>query len=282
MIKKDHLKRPALPKAKKALGQHFLKDQFVVDALLDMMHITPDDTVIEVGPGPGILTHALARTCKRVMAIELDRDMVHYLSQHLNEPNVHVHHGDILHTHLSTLIKPFPAQGVRIVSNLPYQISSPFLFHLVNQLDHITEIGLMLQKEVVERLIAPVGSAHYGRLSVMMQFYFQTQDGPTVPPSAFIPPPRVDSALITLTPKPLSTAERGIAHNLGNVVKHAFSQRRKTVKNTLKPLFSIHELDALGVDPGLRAEKITVTQFVSLAHANHEKDKIDKIDEKEN
>jgi len=262
---------PALPRAKKALGQHFLTDHSVVSALLDMMSLRPGATVLEVGPGPGILTRALASQCAQVHAVELDPEMITYLAKTLKTPNVKVHAGDILKTDISALTDATPETPIFVASNLPYQISSPFLFHLIEHLPLIAGVGLMLQKEVVDRIVAAPGGASYGRLSVMIQYYFDLTRGADVPADAFTPPPAVESALVALKPKTLTTTDMALAPHLSHVVKQAFSQRRKTLRNTLKPLFSSEELQSLNVDPGARAQTLAVKDFVRLAQHRGQK-----------
>lgn len=275
------------PRAKKALGQHFLTDEAVVSELIGMMCLPDNATVVEVGPGPGILTRALTDVCDQVIAVELDPDMITYLGKTLERPNLSIYGKDILKTDLAELIgleaglkiehdiahdvahKEIATvelpQKLYVASNLPYQISSPFLFHMIEQLHLIAGIGLMLQKEVVDRMAAPHNHRDYGRLSVMMQFYFELTRGSDVPASAFSPPPAVESALITLSPKALSDTEIALAPTLSQVVKQAFSQRRKTLRNTLKPLFSQEQLEALGLDPSARPQTVPVADYVRLA-----------------
>lgn len=266
-----------LPRAKKALGQHFLTDPNVVSELIDMMALPRTATVLEVGPGPGILTRALADHCQQVHAVELDKDMIEYLGKHLNCANVEIHEGDILKTDVSALASNVLSdtannadaakQQLYVASNLPYQISSPFLFHLIDHLPWIAGIGLMLQKEVVDRLVATPGDSNYGRLSVMIQYYFELTRGSDVPASAFTPPPAVESALVSLTPKALTTDDFTLAPQLSRVVKQAFSQRRKTLRNTLKPLLNAEAIQALSIDPGARAQTLGVEDFIRLAKA---------------
>lgn len=264
------MKKPnALPRAKKAFGQHFLTDHAAVTELIDMMAIPADATVVEVGPGPGILTRALAAHCAKLHAVELDKEMISYLTHTLSLPcalpNLSITGADILKTDLSALTGITPPQQIYVASNLPYQISSPFLFHMIAQLPIIAGIGLMLQKEVVERMIAVNDSSDYGRLSVMIQYYFELTRGSDVPPSAFTPPPAVDSALVALKPKPLDNAKLALAPHLSTVVKQAFAQRRKTLRNTLKPLFTGDELQALGIDPSMRAQTLALADFIRMA-----------------
>lgn len=255
----------AVPRAKKALGQHFLTDHNVVDELIHMMSIPEEATVVEVGPGPGILTRALAQQSAQVVAVELDSDMIDYLNRTLSLPNLKIESGDILKTDLAAITGVTPPQQVYIASNLPYQISSPFLFHMIAQLPIIAGIGLMLQKEVVDRMIASNDSKDYGRLSVMIQYYFELTRGSDVPASAFSPPPAVESALVALKPKPMDAAKLALAPHLSTVVKQSFAQRRKTLRNTLKPLLSSDELCSLEIDPSARAQTLKLEDFIRMA-----------------
>lgn len=255
----------AVPRAKKALGQHFLTDHNVVDELIHMMEIPKEATVLEVGPGPGILTRALAAHCANVVAVELDADMIDYLHRTLSLPNLKIESGDILKTNLTDITGIAPPQQLYVASNLPYQISSPFLFHMIAQLPVIAGIGLMLQKEVVDRIVACNNSKEYGRLSVMMQYYFELTRGNDVPASAFSPPPAVESALVALKPKPMTEATLALAPHLSTVVKQSFAQRRKTLRNTLKPLLSTEELCALEIDPSARAQTLVLEDFIRMA-----------------
>jgi len=255
-----------LPKAKKSLGQHFLKDQQVVEHLISLLAPPPTATIVEVGPGPGILTKALAACCQHLHAVELDQDMITYLKANLSLENLTLHAGDILKTDLNQFLRT-GEDKLFIASNLPYQISSPFLFHLVEYMSIIDRIALMLQKEVIDRITAEPGSSDYGRLSVMMQYYFRTKSDLVISPSAFSPPPKVNSALVLLEPRTLSDEALLLAPTLSSVVKLAFGRRRKTIRNTLKPAFDANTIQALGIDPGARPQNLTLEQYLTLAKA---------------
>lgn len=253
-------------KHKKRFGQNFLHNPRVIERIVRVIHPRPDDHLVEIGPGEAAITLPLARTSAQVDVIEIDRDLIPRLEK-LFAPyeNVTLHAADALTFDYATLA-PKP---LRVVGNLPYNISSPLLFHLLDYRDHIRDMHFMLQKEVVERIVAEPGSKTYGRLSVMMQYYCKAEYLFTVGPGNFTPPPKVDSAIVRLTPRPFSVqAEDEMA--LAELVKQAFSQRRKTLRNTLKGWAEDADFAAVGIDPGLRAEALPVADFVRLAnHLRH-------------
>ena len=243
---------------KKHLGQHFLHDQQVASRIVDTLQATPDQPVVEIGPGEGVLTHRLAARYPDLTLIEVDPEAVAHLQRHLPPPQPRIVHTDVLKWDLPGSL-PGPAA---FIGNLPYNISSPIFFQLLEQRAYVAEGVFMIQKEVAERICAPPGSKTYGILSVLLQAYFEVGYAFSVPPGAFRPPPKVMSGVIRLVPRPDPPA---VAFEpLRRVVKAAFQQRRKTLRNALKGL-------ALPASPeweawaGQRAEQLSVADFVRLA-----------------
>lgn len=254
-------------KAKKSLGQHFLIDTTVIDTLLNLLNIQPNDHIIEIGPGKGALTRHLVKSSQsfQLDLIELDDRIIPHLKEtfiqpsHTNiQPNIRLHHQDVLKTDWHS----FSNNKVRLVGNLPYQISTPLLFQLLNHRDCFQDMLFMLQKEVVDRITAPHNSKAFGKLSVMIQAYFDTQSCLNIFPDSFDPPPKVDSALVLLKPnnRPLDSK---LFKNLQIITQSAFQQRRKTVRNSLKPWRNL--LSYCHIDLNMRAENISVEQYVKLA-----------------
>jgi len=250
------------PPARKSLGQHFLHQRSVIDAIVAGFAPQPEDVVLEIGPGRGALTAALAPRVAALHAVEVDRALAARLSGRIGEmPNLTVHRQDILEFDLRALGEP-----VRVIGNLPYNISTPVLFHLLDQEPCVRDMHLMLQKEVVERMLAAPGSKTYGRLSVMLQQRCFGELVLRVAPGAFTPPPAVQSAVVALRsgappPYPVHDPRRFAA-----IVRQAFGQRRKTLRNALKGLVAETELTASGIAPDSRAEQVSVAQFAALAN----------------
>jgi 16S rRNA (adenine1518-N6/adenine1519-N6)-dimethyltransferase len=244
-------------RARKRFGQHFLHDPGILDRIVRAIAPAPDDVMVEIGPGLGALTRPLLMRLRHLHVVELDRDLALRL-EHEFPAELTVHATDVLKFDFGALPAPF-----RVVGNLPYNISSPILFHLVAFADRIRDCHFMLQKEVVLRMAAPPGSPDYGRLSVMLQSTFDIGRLFDVPSGAFRPPPKVESAVVRMIPvaKPLER-DHGM---FAEVVRQAFTQRRKTLRNALRSLVSADDLTALGIDPGLRPEMLTVEQFARIA-----------------
>ncbi|MEO8123049.1 MAG: 16S rRNA (adenine(1518)-N(6)/adenine(1519)-N(6))-dimethyltransferase RsmA [Burkholderiales bacterium] len=246
--------------ARKRFGQHFLTDEFVIGAIVDAIAPQPGDAMVEIGPGLGALTGPLAARCGILTVIELDRDLAARLRR---RDELYVIESDVLRVDFGELARQF-GRPLRVVGNLPYNISTPILFHLLEHVDHIADQHFMLQKEVVARMAAAPGSKTYGRLSVMLQWRYAIDALLDVPPEAFEPPPRVDSAVVRMRPLP---AEPGIdAALLGQIVTLAFSQRRKVLRNTLGPWLASHGY-AGGFDLARRAEEVPVAEYLSLTRA---------------
>jgi 16S rRNA (adenine1518-N6/adenine1519-N6)-dimethyltransferase len=264
---------------RKRFGQHFLHDQGILRRIVESVAPQPDDRLIEIGPGEGALTLPLLRAAGSLTAIELDRDLIEPLqarAQGLGK--LSIISADVLTVDFSALAagsplrvgpsRPSMASGalalLRIVGNLPYNISTPILFHCLQHASAIRDMHFMLQKEVVERMAAPPGSKVYGRLSVMLQLRCTVQPLFRVPPGAFRPPPKVDSAVVRLTPLPPAALPQGDFSVIERVVRAAFGQRRKTLSNALSGVATAVEIEAAGIDPRARAEQLAPSAFVAL------------------
>jgi len=221
--------------------------------------------MVEIGPGLGALTQPLARTLEHLHVIELDRDIVAQLRESYTGGNVTIHEGDALKFDFTAL-----DACLRVVGNLPYNISTPLLFHLASQIECVRDIHVMLQKEVVARMVAASGSAEYGRLSVMLQYAFEMEKVLDVGPEAFYPQPKVDSAVVRMLPRKRRDPGAQNGALFAKVVMAAFSQRRKTLRNSMKNLMDAADFQALNIDPGARAETLPVGDFVHIANRLHE------------
>ena len=252
-------------RARKRFGQHFLHDASIVERIVAAVAAGPGDTVLEIGPGGGALTAGLLASGCVLHAIELDRDLVPRLRERYGrEPRFHLHEGDALKVDLRTLL-PAPAGRWRLVGNLPYNVSTPLLFHLLDQYQLIEDMHVMLQREVVERMAAAPGGRDYGRLTVMLAPFAEIDALFDVAPESFAPPPKVWSTVARLHMR----AEPAFAVDAryGRVVQAAFSQRRKTLRNALRQELDAATIEACGIDPGARAETLTPAEFGKLALA---------------
>lgn len=248
---------------RKRFGQNFLTDESVLFDIIRAIDPQPDQTMVEVGPGLGAMTRLLLQSLRQMHVVELDRDLVARLHKSFDPAKLIVHAGDALKFDFAQI--PVAAgQKLRIVGNLPYNISSPLLFHFAEFAQQVEDQHFMLQKEVVERMVAPPGSKTYGRLSVMLQWRYHMELLFIVPPTAFDPPPRVESAIVRMIPvkQPLPCD----ADKLAAVVLKAFSQRRKVIRNCLAGMFTESDLIAAGVDPQTRPETVPLEQYVALAN----------------
>jgi 16S rRNA (adenine1518-N6/adenine1519-N6)-dimethyltransferase len=249
--------------ARKRFGQNFLTDQQVLGSIIAAIDPRPDQTMVEIGPGLAAMTNLLLKNLEQLHVVELDRDLVARLKKNFDQTKLIVHEGDALKFDFASL--PIPVdKKLRVVGNLPYNISSPLLFHLADYCAIVEDQHFMLQKEVVERMVAPPGSKTYGRLSVMLQWRYHMDLLFVVPPTAFDPAPKVDSAIVRMIPKAAPLACD--AKQLEAVVTKSFSQRRKTIRNCVAGMFSEAQLIAVGIDPQIRAETIALEQFVALAN----------------
>jgi 16S rRNA (adenine1518-N6/adenine1519-N6)-dimethyltransferase len=250
---------------RKRFGQNFLHDPGIIRRIAAVIDPAPGDHLVEIGPGRGAITASLLQAAGRLDAVELDRDLIEPLTQScagLGE--LVLHNADALVFDLCSL---YPGERLRLVGNLPYNVSTPLLFRFLEQADCIGDMHFMLQREVVERMAAAPGSKTYGRLSVMIQAYCRTEPLFRIGPGAFTPAPKVDSAFVRLTPyKPLPVPVLDPAF-LERLVARAFSQRRKTLRNSLKGLIDSELFQAQDIDPGQRAEELSVERFVHLANA---------------
>jgi 16S rRNA (adenine1518-N6/adenine1519-N6)-dimethyltransferase len=248
---------------RKRFGQHFLHDPKIISRIADAIDPKPDDRLIEIGPGQGALTAELLKRIPSLTAIEIDRDLAAELTSRFGENKLKLHVGDVLDVDFTALRGDGPK--LRIVGNLPYNISTPLLFHLLQHRESIRDMYFMLQKEVVDRMAAPPGSKTYGRLTVMLAPWVKVESLFIVGPGAFRPPPKVSSAIVRLTPwDPLPFVVED-TEKFETIVRSAFSKRRKTLRNTLKGMIGDDAIAALGIDPGLRPEQLTPAQFAQLA-----------------
>ncbi|HQU16579.1 MAG: 16S rRNA (adenine(1518)-N(6)/adenine(1519)-N(6))-dimethyltransferase [Chromatiales bacterium 21-64-14] len=254
------------PPPRKRFGQHFLHDPAVIRRIVDAVDPRPGDCLVEIGPGRGALTLPILHAAGRLHAVEIDRDVALHLAAHAGDHGELVlHQADALRFDFAALE---PGSGpLRIVGNLPYNISTPLLFHLLSITVPVRDLHLMLQREVVERMAAAPGEHAYGRLSVMTQYRCRVERLFTIGPGAFRPAPKVDSAFVRLVPFPTPpVVVRDEAH-LRALVTQAFSQRRKTLRNALHGLLSAEQIRALGVDPGTRPERLGLAEFARLSNA---------------
>jgi 16S rRNA (adenine1518-N6/adenine1519-N6)-dimethyltransferase len=253
-------------RAKKRFGQNFLRDRQVVDRILAAAALTPADRVFEIGPGLGVLTERLLKVAQQVVIVEIDRDLA-ATWQEREERNLRVVSGDVLALDWDALL---PETGWKLVANLPYNISSQVVFRMIEQRHRFSSLVLMFQKEVGDRLCAGPGSRDYGALSIFCQLWFDIERVVKVPPQAFTPAPKVDSVVLKFTPLPQARVAIDDEQQFKRVVKSAFAQRRKTLRNTLKTGgFNSDEIAAAlnlaAIDPGRRAETLTLDEFARLA-----------------
>ena len=251
-------------RARKRFGQHFLVDQIVVQEIVNAVAITDTDHIVEIGPGLGIMTEAMLPMARYLDAVELDRDLVSKLNQSLPLGNFAIHSADALKFEFCLLVKQ--QEKLRIVGNLPYNISTPLIFHLLQQVECIEDMHFMLQKEVVERLAASPGHGSYGKLSVMVQYHCRVEKLFDVAPDAFSPPPKVESSVVRMNPYRKPPVEIHDKQVFEDVVATAFAQRRKTLRNNLKSLIDAEQMQANGIDPGRRAETLTLQEFATLSN----------------
>lgn len=246
---------------RKRFGQNFLQDNHVIESIVSAVNPQPDDTVIEIGPGLGAITYPLLRTLRHLHVVEIDRDIISRLKDNVPAERLTIHEGDALAFDFGSV----PGR-LKIVGNLPYNISTPLLFHLATFGERVLDMHFMLQKEVIDRMVAEPSTPDFGRLTVMLQYRFEMENILSVPPEAFWPPPKVDSAVVRMIPAP---GRCGVARDevlLEEVVSKAFAQRRKTLRNNLKGVLDDAGFAALGIDPGARAESIAVERYVAMTN----------------
>ena len=247
---------------RKRFGQNFLQDTKVIDDIVSSVGAQPGDVVIEIGPGLGALTKPLLQRLDHLHVVEIDRDIITRLKGEFSPKRLTIHEGDALAFDFGTV-----SDGTfKLVGNLPYNISTPLLFHLAKYGSRVIDMHFMLQKEVIDRMVAEPSTPDYGRLTVMLQYRFDMEQILLVPPGAFYPPPKVDSAVVRMIP---DAGRCGVATDevlLEEIVAQAFAQRRKTLRNNLKGIISDEALLSLGIDPAARAETIPVAKYVVLSN----------------
>ena len=249
--------------ARKRFGQHFLHDRSILDRIVREVAPKPDQALLEIGPGRGALTERLIGQSRTLDAIEIDRDLAAQLRARWGAPQAFaLHEADALDFDLAALARMRGAR-LRVIGNLPYNISTPLLFHIAAAHEHIDDLHVMLQKEVIDRIAAAPGSGAYGRLTVMLAPWFETRHLFDVGPGAFSPPPRVWSAVARLTVRrePAFVVPPAFART----VSAAFSARRKTLRNALRSLLDVEAIVAAGIDPALRPETLSPADFAKLA-----------------
>ena len=247
---------------RRRFGQNFLVDRGIINAIVAAIGPQRTDTVVEIGPGLGALTEPLLACVDHLHVVEIDRDLIARLKQRHPPERLTIHEGDAL-----AFDFPKIGRGLRLVGNLPYNISTPLLFHLAAYGDAVRDMHFMLQKEVVERLVAVPGDSDFSRISVMLQYRFHLEWLLDVPPESFDPAPKVDSAVVRLIPKAAAELDARDPGRLERVVQQAFSQRRKMLRNTLKGLLDEAAFAELGIDPTARAEDLAVADYVRIANA---------------
>ncbi|TDF38160.1 16S rRNA (adenine(1518)-N(6)/adenine(1519)-N(6))-dimethyltransferase RsmA [Alteromonadaceae bacterium M269] len=251
--------------ARKRFGQNFLHDEYIIQQIVAAIRPENGQNMVEIGPGLGALTEPVCELIDQLTVVELDRDLVERLSTHpFLSSKLNIVQSDALKFDFSQLVDQ--EKPLRIFGNLPYNISTPLMFHLFSYATHVQDMHFMLQREVVNRLAASPGSKDYGRLSVMAQYYCQVIPVLEVPPSAFKPAPKVDSAIVRLIPysdKPIKVDD---VDKLQQVCKMAFNQRRKTIRNSLQSILNDAQLEQAGVNPELRAENLSLSDYAALAN----------------
>ncbi len=247
---------------RKRFGQNFLVDDGIIDSIVASIAPQRSDHLVEIGPGLGALTAPLLGRLDRLQVVEIDRDLIALLRERYDAEQLTIHEGDVLEFDFASL-----GHDLRIAGNLPYNISTPLLFRFAEYAGHIRDIHVMLQREVVERMVASPGDSAFSRLSVMLQYRFDMEMLFEVPPESFDPAPKVDSAVVRLMPYadlPHPARDEAI---FSSVVARAFSQRRKTLRNTLKDIITDADFEQLAINPGARAQELSVADFVRIADA---------------
>lgn len=247
--------------AKKRFGQNFLTDQAIISSLVDAISPKTNDLMVEIGPGLGALTQPLMQQLEMLHVVEVDRDIITWMEKTYVQKKITIHNSDALKFDFSSL-----GSAIRVVGNLPYNISTPILFHLLDNVASIIDMHFMLQKEVVERMVAEPSTAAYGRLSVMLQYRLQMEYLFTVPPEAFDPAPKVESAFVRCVPHASLPYPADDEALFARVVTAAFGQRRKTLRNTLKGLLDDDGFKDLNIDSQHRAENLSVADFVKISN----------------
>jgi 16S rRNA (adenine1518-N6/adenine1519-N6)-dimethyltransferase len=251
---------------RKRFGQHFLQDNDIIQRLVDVIAPQPGQSIVEIGPGQGALTIPVLKRSGTLDVVELDRDLIPVLTHRCKEVGtLNVFQADALEFDFSQLAKN--SKPLRIIGNLPYNISTPLIFHLLTYAPIIEDMHFMLQKEVVDRMAADIGDDDYGRLGIMVQYYCEVSSLFHVPPEAFYPPPKVDSSIVRLVPRK-NISPLAIDHDhFENLVKTAFNQRRKTLRNCLKTLMTSEDWLRNDIDSSRRPEELSVAEYVKLSNS---------------
>lgn len=245
---------------RKRFGQNFLVDQQIIAQIINEIYPQKGERIIEIGPGLGALTRPLLQMLDHLEVVEIDRDIVAKLEKEFSQEKLTIHATDALKFDFSAL-----GEKLRIIGNLPYNISTPLLFHLSQFSEQILDMHFMLQKEVVERMVGMPSTPDYGRLSVMLQYRFDMEYVFSVPAESFRPIPKVESAIVRMVPRSQSSRTVKDEALFAQIVLAAFSQRRKTLRNTLHHFLRAEDFSVLGIDPGLRAENLPVEKFIAIA-----------------
>jgi len=252
-------------KPRKRFGQNFLHDAGIVHQIVFAISPKKGEKIVEIGPGQGALTGPILEETGRMEVVELDRDLIPLLQNNLKDKGeLTIHSADAMQFDFAALSEK--AHDLRIIGNLPYNISTPLLFHLTTFLPQIKDMHFMLQKEVVERIVAEPNTKAYGRLGVMLQYYCRVEKLFIVKPGAFFPPPKVDSAIVRLIPHEKPPVEVTNEKIFSKVVTQCFAMRRKTLRNNLKETLSEEEIESANIDPGCRSETLSIQQFAALAN----------------
>ncbi|SFN61077.1 16S rRNA (adenine1518-N6/adenine1519-N6)-dimethyltransferase [Nitrosospira briensis] len=246
---------------RKRFSQNFLVDKQIISDIVRAIHPRENDLLVEIGPGLAALTRPLLHALGHLHVVEIDRDIVERLRREFSEKKLTIHTGDALEFDFSAI-----GDDIRVIGNLPYNISTPILFHLSKFAENIRDMHFMLQKEVVARMIATPSTSDYGRLSVMLQCRFEMEQLLIAPPECFDPVPKVESAVVRMVPLSQPPVEAGKEKLFAGIVSAAFSQRRKTLRNTLRDYLKPEDYLTLEIDAGQRAENLSVAQFVAVAH----------------
>jgi 16S rRNA (adenine1518-N6/adenine1519-N6)-dimethyltransferase len=252
-----------LPRPRKRFGQHFLTDRHYLERIVAAISPERADAMAEIGPGTGLLTERLAARLAHLHVVEIDRDLAAQLRNRFDPSRVSVHEADALEFDFLAL-----PQSLRVVGNLPYNVSTPILFRMAALAGRIRDCTFMLQKEVVDRMVGAPDTADYGRLSVMLQYRFAMESLFDVPPGAFTPPPKVDSSVVRMVPLGPGRARARDEEAFARIVAAAFSQRRKTLRNAVRAFADTEAFARAGVDPGRRGETLSVREFIALADAS--------------
>lgn len=250
--------------ARKRFGQNFLHDPGVIERIVRSIHPKPDDAIVEIGPGLGAITEEILTVNPALQVVELDRDLIPVLrTKFFNYPEFRIHEADALKFDFSQLVRD--GRPLRIIGNLPYNISTPLIFHLLAQAGVVQDMHFMLQKEVVQRMAAVPGDNNYGRLGIMTQYFCKVQPLFEVGPGAFRPAPKVDSAIVRLVPHKTLPHKARDLNTLQAVVRTAFNARRKTLRKALGGMVSVEQLQNLGINDGLRPENLSLADYVRIA-----------------